>query len=48
MITISHVLSDFKIGSLGSQIVDHLTIFKSDLTPSGPIYTHLAAIPLRE
>ena len=45
---IGEVLSQFKVDSLGSFEVQTVHIFKSDLTPRGPIYTSLFALPLNQ
>ncbi len=40
-------LSNCQVGKLGSVTVDAIHIFKSDLLPSGSVYTHLYAMPLK-
>ena len=36
---VNSVLSSLKVGSLGSFQVDSVKLYKSDLTPTGPVYT---------
>ena len=36
-----------KVGLLGTQQVEALHIFKSDLQPGGSVYTHLCTMPLK-
>jgi 2'-5' RNA ligase len=36
-----------QVGALGTVKVDAVHIFKSDLQPSGSVYTHLYALPLK-
>ena len=40
-------LDETKVGSLGTVLVDAIHIFKSDLQPSGSVYTHLYAMPMK-
>jgi 2'-5' RNA ligase len=42
---IGQALSAARIGSLGSFMVTQVTLFRSDLTPGGPIYTPLFTAP---
>lgn len=43
---IGKTLSQFKIDSLGKCTIDRIVLYKSTLTPSGPIYDPLLSIPL--
>jgi 2'-5' RNA ligase len=43
---IGKTLSQFKIGSLGKCTIDKIVLYKSTLTPGGPIYDPLLSIPL--
>jgi 2'-5' RNA ligase len=36
----------FEAGAVGQVPVDHITLMKSDLTPSGAVYTPLAVVAL--
>jgi 2'-5' RNA ligase len=45
---IGEILSKFTVGSLGSCTVDHIVLYKSELTPQGPIYTVLLSSPLNK
>ena len=45
---IGKTLSKFKVDSLGSCIIDHIVLYKSVLTPKGPIYTSLLSTPLNK
>jgi 2'-5' RNA ligase len=45
---IGETLSKFKVGSLGSCNIDHIVVYKSELTPQGPIYTPLLSSPLNK
>lgn len=44
--TISEVLEDFKVGFLGAARVKNVHLFRSDLKPSGAVYTSLYSFPL--
>lgn len=46
--TIRRALEGTKIDSLGTARVDSVHLYKSDLRPSGSIYTRLYSAPLRE
>jgi 2'-5' RNA ligase len=41
-----HVLSSLAGEPTGAVLVDHATLYQSVLTPSGPVYTALARMPL--
>lgn len=43
---IGKTLSQFKIDSLGKYTIDKIVLYKSTLTPKGPIYDPLLSIPL--
>ena len=43
---IGKTLSQFKVDSLGSCLVEKVCLYKSVLTPEGPIYTKLLSSPL--
>jgi len=45
---IEKALAETKIGSLGSTQVESVHLFKSDLKPTGAIYTQLHTTPLRK
>jgi RNA 2',3'-cyclic 3'-phosphodiesterase len=45
--TIRHALEHTQIDSLGTARVDSLHLYKSDLKPSGSVYTRLYSAPLR-
>ena len=45
---IRRALEDTKIDSLGTARVDSIQLFKSDLQPSGSVYTRLYTAPLRK
>ena len=42
------ILSQFKVDSLGTLKVCTVRLYKSDLTPNGPIYTSLLSVPLNQ
>ena len=44
---IHSALETIKLGILGRLRVQSVLIFKSDLQPGGPIYTHLYALPMK-
>jgi 2'-5' RNA ligase len=44
---IRHALADTKIDSLGTARVNSVELFKSDLKPTGSVYTRLYSAPLR-
>jgi RNA 2',3'-cyclic 3'-phosphodiesterase len=44
---IKTALEEAKVGVLGTVRVDAIHIFKSDLQPSGSVYTHLYALPMK-
>ena len=46
--TIRRALEDTKIDSLGTARVDSLYLYKSDLKPTGSIYTRLFSAPLKK
>ena len=43
---IGKTLSEYKIRSLGRVTIEQITLYQSDLTSTGPIYTPLLTIPL--
>ena len=45
---IGETLSKFRVGSLGTCAVNHIVLYKSELTPQGPIYTPLLSSPLNK
>ena len=45
---IGETLSAYKVDSLGVCTIDHVVLYKSDLTPKGPIYTELLSSPLNK
>lgn len=45
---IRHALEHTKIDSLGSARVDSVQLFKSDLRPTGSVYTRLYSAPLKK
>ena len=45
---IGKTLSQFKIDSLGTAIIDQIQFYQSDLTPKGPIYSSLQIFPLNK
>jgi 2'-5' RNA ligase len=45
---IGQVLSEYKVGSLGSTTIDQVHLYQSVLTPSGPIYTLLHSVDLNQ
>lgn len=45
---IGETLSKFKVDSLGTCTVNHIILYKSELTPQGPIYTPLLSSPLNK
>jgi 2'-5' RNA ligase len=45
---IRHALEGIKIDSLGTARVDSLHLYKSDLKPSGSVYTRLYSAPLKK
>jgi 2'-5' RNA ligase len=44
---IRHALADTKIDSLGTARVNSVELFKSDLKPTGSVYTRLYSAPLK-
>jgi RNA 2',3'-cyclic 3'-phosphodiesterase len=46
--TISKTLYEYEVNHLGSCMIDHLTLFKSDLQRTGSVYTVLNKYPLRK
>ncbi len=44
--SIGATLSKFKVDSLGSMTIQEVVLYKSDLTPKGPIYAKLLSAPL--
>ena len=46
--TIRRALEEIKIDSLGSARVDSVHLYKSDLKPSGSVYTRLYSAPLKK
>jgi RNA 2',3'-cyclic 3'-phosphodiesterase len=40
-------MNEVKVGNLGQCKIERVTFFKSDLNPSGPLYTPLAYFPLK-
>ena len=45
---IGQTLSKFTVDSLGMVTVEHISLYKSKLTPQGPIHTLLQAAPLNK
>lgn len=45
---IGEVLAQFKVGFLGVMRVESINLYRSDLRPSGAVYTCLYAAPLRK
>ncbi len=45
---IGQTLSQFTVDSLGTVLVEHISLYKSKLTPQGPIYTLLQTAPLNK
>jgi 2'-5' RNA ligase len=45
---IGEALSKFKVDSLGKCLINHVVLYKSELTPKGPIYTPLLSSPLNK
>jgi 2'-5' RNA ligase len=45
---IRHMLEATKIDSLGTARVDSVHLYKSDLKPTGPVYTKLYSAPLKK
>lgn len=45
---VGDLIQGSEIGSLGQVHVDHITLMKSDLKPSGAVYTPLAVAPLSQ
>jgi 2'-5' RNA ligase len=45
---IGEALSKFKVDSLGKCRINHVVLYKSELTPKGPIYTPLLSSPLNK
>ena len=45
---VGKVLHDFNVGYLGAARVEEVNIYRSDLHPTGPVYTKLLAAPLKE
>ena len=46
--TIRHALEQMQIDSLGTARVDSVHLYKSDLKPSGSVYTRLYSAPLKK
>jgi RNA 2',3'-cyclic 3'-phosphodiesterase len=44
---LARALSEVEVGELGQVRVDHICLYRSDLRPSGAVYTLLQAFPLR-
>jgi len=44
--SIGETLSQFKVDTLGTVLVQDIQLYQSQLTPTGPIYTRLLTIPL--
>ncbi len=44
---VSEVLRAVQVGFLGSALVEEIYLYRSDLKPTGAVYTRLAAAPLR-
>lgn len=44
---ISKVINNYHLGFLGVARVDHIALFKSDLKPTGPIYSRLFEAPFK-
>ena len=45
---IGEALSKFKVDSLGKCRINHVILYKSELTPKGPIYSPLLSSPLNK
>ncbi len=45
---VGDILSQFTVDSLGWITIDHINLYKSELTPAGPIYTCLLSVPLNQ
>ena len=45
---IGHILSHFKVDSLGTITISEITLYKSKLTPQGPEYTPLHVVSLNK
>jgi 2'-5' RNA ligase len=45
---VGKTFSQFKVDSLGTCLIDQVHLYKSILTPEGPIYTSLLSIPLNK
>ena len=45
---VGDILSQFKVDSLGWITINQVNLYKSELTPTGPIYTHLLSVPLNQ
>lgn len=45
---IGETLSQFKVDSLGTVLINEIRLYQSQLTPTGPIYTPLLTIPLNQ
>lgn len=43
---VGEIVTRSEVGTLGQMSVEHVTLMKSDLKPSGAVYTPLAVIPL--
>jgi 2'-5' RNA ligase len=43
---VGELVTRSEVGTLGSMYAEHITLMKSDLKPSGAVYTPLAVIPL--
>ena len=46
--SIGQTLSQFTVEPLGAITIDHVHLYQSVLTPSGPIYTPLFSVPLNQ
>jgi RNA 2',3'-cyclic 3'-phosphodiesterase len=44
--TTSHVLHSLRIGFIGNELVQEICLFKSDLKPTGALYSRLATVKL--
>ena len=45
---IGETLSQFRVDSLGSAIIDQITLYESELTRQGPIYTSRCVVSLHQ
>jgi 2'-5' RNA ligase len=43
---VGELITRSEVGTLGQMNVEHITLMKSDLKPSGAVYTPLAVIQL--